>query len=511
VLDDATSAVDPSVESEILRGLADADLPSTVVVVAYRQGSIALADEVVFVADGAVAARGTHDELLARSRPTATSSPPTRSPRGDDTRPAAGRGSAPRERREPPPTRAPPTDRPHPRGRLAHGRARHLAVPELRVGLPGHPAARAARHRRAGHRADRDPADDRRRARRRTGVDLDAVTAGSSRSPFVAVLVTALASGWMNYRLAAVVETALSSLRVRAFRHIHDLSMLHQATQQRGSLVSRVTSDIDEISRFMQWAGLNLITSVGPAHRRHLVMFVYSWQLTLVVLVVFVPFVVGARWFQRRLTVAYLLVRERVGPCSACWPRPSSVRRSSAPTASRQRTQDRLDERIEDHRGGVRAGTYSSSFSGTGEVFGALATAAAVVAGVLARRRRRGHPRHGARVPVPHHAVRRPGADRRRGDQRGPDRGRRVAAGARRPRPRAGRRRPGRRRPSSCRRARSASASTTSRSATPPRARPPARPPGPSCSTTSTWRSSRGPASRSSARPARARPPSRSC
>ncbi len=64
VLDDATSAVDPAVESAILRGLAAAALPSTVVVVAYRQGSIALADEVVFVADGAVAARGPHHELL---------------------------------------------------------------------------------------------------------------------------------------------------------------------------------------------------------------------------------------------------------------------------------------------------------------------------------------------------------------------------------------------------------------------------------------------------------------
>ena len=63
VLDDATSAVDPSVESEILRGLSDAELPSTVVVVAYRRGSIALADEVVFVRDGRVAGRGRHDDL----------------------------------------------------------------------------------------------------------------------------------------------------------------------------------------------------------------------------------------------------------------------------------------------------------------------------------------------------------------------------------------------------------------------------------------------------------------
>ena len=64
VLDDATSAVDPSVETEILKGLRRSELPSTVVIVAYRRSSIALADEVVFVADGTVVAHGTHDELL---------------------------------------------------------------------------------------------------------------------------------------------------------------------------------------------------------------------------------------------------------------------------------------------------------------------------------------------------------------------------------------------------------------------------------------------------------------
>lgn len=65
VLDDATSAVDPSVEAEILGALREADLPSTVVVVAYRSSTIALADEVVFMADGRVVAQGSHDELLA--------------------------------------------------------------------------------------------------------------------------------------------------------------------------------------------------------------------------------------------------------------------------------------------------------------------------------------------------------------------------------------------------------------------------------------------------------------
>lgn len=64
VLDDATSAVDPSVETEILRGLRRSELPSTVIVVAYRRSSIALADEVVFLDDGRVVAHGRHDDLL---------------------------------------------------------------------------------------------------------------------------------------------------------------------------------------------------------------------------------------------------------------------------------------------------------------------------------------------------------------------------------------------------------------------------------------------------------------
>ena len=64
VLDDATSAVDPSVETEILKGLRRSELPSTVVIVAYRRSSIALADEVIFVEAGRVIAQGTHEDLL---------------------------------------------------------------------------------------------------------------------------------------------------------------------------------------------------------------------------------------------------------------------------------------------------------------------------------------------------------------------------------------------------------------------------------------------------------------
>ncbi|MDT0529525.1 ABC transporter ATP-binding protein [Micromonospora sp. DSM 115977] len=70
VLDDATSAVDPRVEAAILAGLrssaGQAGAPAaSILVVAYRRATIALADEVVYLEQGRVLARGPHTELLA--------------------------------------------------------------------------------------------------------------------------------------------------------------------------------------------------------------------------------------------------------------------------------------------------------------------------------------------------------------------------------------------------------------------------------------------------------------
>ena len=95
----------------------------------------------------------------------------------------------------------------------------------------------------------------------------------------------------MNVRLYTVSETALAGMRTRTFRHIHDLSMLHQQSERRGSLVSRVTSDVDQISQFLQWGGVILLVSCGQLTVTTVGDGVYSWQLTLVVFAAFLPLV----------------------------------------------------------------------------------------------------------------------------------------------------------------------------------------------------------------------------
>ena len=67
ILDDATSSVDATTESRIKSALAEVMRGRTTFVIAHRLSTIALADEVVVLEEGEIAARGTHDELLESS------------------------------------------------------------------------------------------------------------------------------------------------------------------------------------------------------------------------------------------------------------------------------------------------------------------------------------------------------------------------------------------------------------------------------------------------------------
>jgi ABC-type multidrug transport system fused ATPase/permease subunit len=67
ILDDATASVDATTEAQIKQGLREVMRGRTTIIIAHRLSTISLADEIVVLDAGAIAARGTHEELVATS------------------------------------------------------------------------------------------------------------------------------------------------------------------------------------------------------------------------------------------------------------------------------------------------------------------------------------------------------------------------------------------------------------------------------------------------------------
>ncbi|HEX6249553.1 MAG TPA: ABC transporter ATP-binding protein [Nocardioidaceae bacterium] len=200
----------------------------------------------------------------------------------------------------------------------------------------------------------------------------------------VAIVLTSASSYLMTSRLFATAERGLASLRVKAFRHVHDLPVLTQNTERRGALVARVTSDVDQVSQFLVFGGIIAVVSVGQILVATIIMAVYSWQLTIVVWLCFAPLFLSLRFFQRRLSQAYGVVRRQVGAMLSAVSEPvvgAAVVRSYA---IEDRTQARIDEAIDRHRAASTKAQGLTAFSfSLGGVSAGLANAGVLIVGVL--------------------------------------------------------------------------------------------------------------------------------
>jgi ATP-binding cassette subfamily B protein len=199
----------------------------------------------------------------------------------------------------------------------------------------------------------------------------------------VLVLLTAWAARTTNQRLATASERALCGLRVRAFNHIHALSMAHHTEEQRGALVSRVTSDVETLGQFFRWGGLAWIINSALMLAALVAMVVYDWRLALVAVVTVLPLAIVLRLMQRRVVVAWDAVRTRVGESLAAISESlqgAAVIRAYGVQAEAQRRVMLAVERR--RRAEVRAGTIGAVFFPSGELFGVLTTAAVLLVGM---------------------------------------------------------------------------------------------------------------------------------
>jgi len=198
----------------------------------------------------------------------------------------------------------------------------------------------------------------------------------------VVVVITAICSYAVNVRLFTASEGGLATLRVKAFRHIHDLSVLTQNAERRGSMVARVTTDVDTISQFVQFGGIVLIVSLGQITLATVLMVIYSPVLAAVTWGCFIPLVIAVRRMQKSLGAAYGDVRERVGDLLAAVSESVVGAATIRSFGVADRTAERLDAAIEGHRKAATTAHIRSTIAfSAGQFVGGITLAVVLVVG----------------------------------------------------------------------------------------------------------------------------------
>jgi len=198
----------------------------------------------------------------------------------------------------------------------------------------------------------------------------------------VLVAVVYLAARAAGRRLVGASEAALRTLRVRAFAHIHDLSVAEQTTEKRGVFVARVTADVDTLSEFTEWGGIAWILSFALVLGSFALMLVYSWQLTISVVLLVAPLLLVLARLQRGILGAFDHLRTRVGELL------SEVSESlmGAAVVRAYGLEDRVDRRVkrairQRYSAQMTAYWRSTALFPIANVFSALAVAGVVAIG----------------------------------------------------------------------------------------------------------------------------------
>lgn len=197
------------------------------------------------------------------------------------------------------------------------------------------------------------------------------------------VVILYLVSRAAYLRLVAASEASLAGLRVRAFEHIHRLSIAEHEEHRRGALVARVTSDIETLARFFENGAVEWVVDTFLILATLGVMAVYEWHLALVVTVVLAPLALLFRALQRRQLAAQDAVRTAVGETLA----DVSETVSGAAVIRAYGLEDRTEAKVRgaverQYRAHMVGARYLALAFPLGDLFGTFALAAVAAVGV---------------------------------------------------------------------------------------------------------------------------------
>ncbi len=141
---------------------------------------------------------------------------------------------------------------------------------------------------------------------------------GSALNRVVVLYVIVTMIGYLSGRLQYITinragEGFLRELRINVFDKLQKQSMSYFDREKTGVLVSRMTADIESMAELIQFGLLQFVSAFLLLCLATILLFVMSWQLSLVTLLVLPMLIIASIRFQRTSNHAYLDVREKVG------------------------------------------------------------------------------------------------------------------------------------------------------------------------------------------------------
>src|SRR5689334_17662068 len=361
VLDDATSAIDPRLEAAIHAALHDVMRGRTTLIIAHRRSTLNLADRIVVLDNGRVADSGTHEELAGRCALYRTLIVDAED-EGSADRPAI----RPRTRtvEDVLDDRAMATAAAVGGGRRGHRAATANAnmgpVTAAFASLPPSPEliaqveALPPANDRPGVDLDQARAGDRHFSLRRLlrplaaalviGLILDGLDAvaglalpalvrngidrGVETKVFGVIVVVSLIglaivlADWVVNRAETMVvgrngERLLYTLRVKLFAQLQRLGLDFYEREMSGRILTRMTTDVDALSTFLQTGLVTMVSSVLTFFGVLAALLIINLRLGLAVLCIFPVLVVATLVFRAKSARAYAESRERVAVVNA--------------------------------------------------------------------------------------------------------------------------------------------------------------------------------------------------